>query len=93
MTTVPLSEAKNRLSELVDAVDRTHDRVLITRNGREAALLVSVQDYASLEATLELAMDPEAQERIRQARAEIESGDVAGPNELQALLAAKRAAR
>lgn len=60
MTTVPLSEAENRLSELVDSVDRTHDRVLITRNGRETALLLSVRDYESLEATLELAMDPAA---------------------------------
>lgn len=34
--------------------------------GREVALLVSVQDYASLEATLELDMDPDAQDRIRQ---------------------------
>ena len=54
VSTVPLSEAKARLSELIDSVDRTHDRVTITKNGREAAVIVSASDYASLEATLEL---------------------------------------
>lgn len=93
MTTVPLSEAKNRLSELVDVVDRTHDRILITRNGREAALLVSVQDYASLEATLELAMDPAAQDRLRVAQAEVAAGDVVDGEDLAALLESKRSTR
>lgn len=93
MTTVPLSEAKNRLSELVDSVDRTHDRVTITRNGRETALLLSVRDYESLVATLELAMDPTAQERLRQARAEVAAGDVVDSAALAALLESKRAAR
>lgn len=91
MTTVPLSEAKNRLSQLVDSVDRTHERVLITRNGRETAMLVAVEDYQSLEATLELLLDAPAQERIAAARAEIAKGEYATTAELAALLAAKRA--
>lgn len=91
MTTVSLSEAKNRLSQLVDSVDRTHERVLITRNGRETAMLVAVEDYQSLEATLELLLDAGAQERIAAARAEIAEGDYATAADLEALLAAKRA--
>jgi antitoxin YefM len=35
MTTLPLSDAKSRLSEIADEVRRTHDRVHITKNGRE----------------------------------------------------------
>jgi len=93
VTTVPLSEAENRLSELVDSVDRTHDRVLITRNGRETALLLSVRDYESLEATLELAMDPAAQELLREARAEIDAGEMVDSADLAALLVSKRAGR
>lgn len=93
MTTVPPSDAKNRLSELVDSVDRTHDRVLITRNGRETAMLVSVQDFESLEATLERLMDPGAQERLRQARGEVAAGDIATTAELAGLLQQRRAGR
>ena len=90
MSIVPLSEAKARLSELVDSVDRTHDRVTITKNGREAAVIVSAADYASLEATLELLMDPAAGERARVASQEIASGDVVSSEDLAALLASKR---
>lgn len=86
MTTVPLSEAKSRLSELVDAVGRTHDRVLITRNGREVALLVSVADYASLEATLELLADSAAQGRLRHSQEEAAAGQVVTNTELQETL-------
>jgi antitoxin YefM len=86
MTTVPLSEAKNRLSELVDSVDRTHDRVMITKNGRETAMLVSARDYESLEATLELLMDPAAQARVRKAQEEVAAGEVVSGNDLALLL-------
>lgn len=52
MTTVPLTEAKARLNELVDQVVRTHERVTITRYGRPAVVLVSVDDLESLEETV-----------------------------------------
>src|SRR3712207_8883757 len=38
----PMSDAKARLSEIADEVDRTHERILITKNGREYVVLVSV---------------------------------------------------
>lgn len=93
MSTVPLSEAKARLSELIDSVDRTHERVTITKNGREAAVIVSASDYASLEATLELLMDPASQERVRVAAQEVAAGDVVTAEDLTALLASRRSAR
>ena len=52
MTTVPLSEAKARLSEIADEVGRTHERVHITRNGREYVVLLAAEDLESSEATL-----------------------------------------
>jgi antitoxin YefM len=90
MTTVPLSEAKAKLSEIADEVGRTHDRVHITRNGREFVVLMAAEDLASIEATLELLGDPEAQDRIRRSQAEIIRGDVLDEDEVRALLATKR---
>ena len=75
MDTVPLSAAKARLSEIADEVDRTHQRVQITKNGRTYVVLIAAEDLASLEATLELMSDPEAMARVRQAQSDIESGD------------------
>ncbi len=74
MTTVSLSTAKAKLSEIADEVDRTHDRVEITKNGRPYVVLMSVKDLESLDATLELLSDPEAMERVREAQEELDAG-------------------
>lgn len=54
---VPLGEAKNRLSEYVDRIEREHGRVVITKHGRPAAVVVSVDDLESLEETLAVLSD------------------------------------
>lgn len=41
MEATSLADAKNRLSELVNAVHGTWERVLITKNGRPAAVLIA----------------------------------------------------
>lgn len=86
MSTVPLSEAKARLSEIADEVGRTHERVHITRNGRDHVVLLAAEDLESIEATLELLSDPQAQERIRSSEADITRGDVLDEREVRALL-------
>jgi prevent-host-death family protein len=68
METTSLADAKNRLSELVNAVQGTWERVTITRNGRPAAVLVAPEDLESLVETLEILSDPEAMAAIREAR-------------------------
>lgn len=75
MTTLPLSDVKARLSEIAEEVDRTHERVHITRNGREYVVLISAEDLESIEATLELLPDPAAQRRIAQSEEEIARGE------------------
>lgn len=86
MTTIPLSEAKAHLSEIADDVDRTHERVLITKNGRDYVVLMSVADLESIEATMELLADPEAQRRVAASEREIASGDTLTLDEVRALL-------
>jgi len=75
MTVLPLSEVKARLSEIAEEVDRTHERVHITKNGREYLVLLAADDLESIEATLELLADPAAQERVAQSQAEIARGE------------------
>lgn len=76
MTTEPLRTARDHLSELVDRVEREHDRVVITRNGRDAAVLISPEDLQQLEETLSVLSDPEALADIREADAAYQRGDV-----------------
>ena len=76
MTTDSLRNVKDRSSEFVDRVDREHERVVVTRNGRPAAVLISPDDLESLEETLELLGDSEAVKALIQADAAVAAGDV-----------------
>jgi antitoxin YefM len=76
MTTEPLRSVRDHLSELVDRVEREHERVVITRNGRDAAVLMSAVDLAELEETLSVLSDPDALADIREADAAYAQGDV-----------------
>ena len=53
-----------------------HDRVVLTRHGRPAAVIISPDDLESLEETLELLSDPTTMSAIREAESALASGDV-----------------
>jgi prevent-host-death family protein len=72
--TLPLADVKARLSELVERVASQHDRVLITRRGRPAAVLMSPEDLEALEETLDLLSQPGAMDEISRAEADIDAG-------------------
>jgi len=75
-TTEPLRSVRDHLSEVVDRVEHQHERVIITRNGRDAAVVISPVDLAQLEETLQVLSDPEALADIREADAAYARGDV-----------------
>ena len=89
MTTIPLADAKARLSAVLDAVRDTHERVVITRNGRPEAVIMSVTDLDALEETLDLLSTPGALEEIHAAETEIARGDATGADELRRMMAAR----
>ncbi|GIG59098.1 antitoxin [Longispora fulva] len=90
MTILPFTDVRNRLSELIDEVGRTHERVTITRHGQDVAVLLSPADLEALEETLEVLSSPEAMRQLAESREAIEAGDVLDAEELAALMA-KRA--
>jgi antitoxin YefM len=49
-----LADVKNRLSEVVERLEREHGRVVITKHGRPAAVVLSVEDLEALEETLDV---------------------------------------
>jgi prevent-host-death family protein len=60
MATEPLRAVRDHLSEVVDRVEREHERVVITRNGHDVAVIISPEDLGQLEETLSVLSDPEA---------------------------------
>ena len=89
MTTIPLADAKARLSAVLDEVRDTHERVVITRNGRPEAVIIAVSDLEALEETLDLLSTPGAVEQIRQAEADIAAGQGIDADELRRQMAAR----
>jgi antitoxin YefM len=75
-TAEPLRSVRDHLSEVVDRVERQHERVIITRNGHDAAVVISPEDLAQLEETISVLSDPEALADIREADAAYDRGDV-----------------
>jgi len=70
-----LRDVKNRLSEVVDQVEREHDRVIITRHGKPTAVVISTDDLASLEETLEVLSRPTLIAQVRESLAELAAGE------------------
>jgi antitoxin YefM len=73
--TLRFSDAKAHLSELAERVEQEHERILVTRNGRPSFVLVSPDDLASLEETLDILRDPELMASVTRSRAEAARGE------------------
>ena len=66
--TLPISEVKARLPELVTGVDEREEEVVVTRNGRPVAVLVNHADYERMKETLDVLSDPDLMRQIRRSR-------------------------
>lgn len=73
-TITSLANVKAHLSAIVGSVHDTHERVVITRNGEPAAVIISPDDLASLEETVEILSSRALTADLFRAREEIESG-------------------
>lgn len=76
MSTESLRAVRDHLSEVIARVEHHHERVTVTRNGRAAAVLISPEDLAQLEETIDVLSDPQALADIREADAAYARGDV-----------------
>jgi len=74
MKTLSLSEVKMKLSELVDRVHSTDEEIVITKNGRPAAVLVSPEEFESWKETIEILSSGDLMEEIRRGLAALRKG-------------------
>ncbi|MBI3373442.1 MAG: type II toxin-antitoxin system Phd/YefM family antitoxin [Betaproteobacteria bacterium] len=72
--TLSLTEVKTRLPELIAGVQDCEEEVVVTKNGRPAAILINVQEYARLKETLDVLSDPALMKQISGSRAFYRSG-------------------
>lgn len=91
MSSLPLSDVKARLSELVEEAVRTHERVTITRHGKRAAVLIAAEDFDAMEETLYWLSHPESAELLAAAAGEDTAGERDDSTDLAEAMAARRA--
>ena len=65
MKILSVSEAKMKLSGLIDALSATDEEVMITKNGRPAAILVSPEEFESLKETVAVRSDSSLMKEIK----------------------------
>jgi antitoxin YefM len=83
MATLPLTEVKAKLNELIDSAVSTHERVTITKHGKPAAVLISVDDLEALEETLYWQAQPDVREDIAKASEEAQAGELMSEAEVR----------
>ena len=89
--TLPLAAVKSRFSEIVDRVERQQDRVVVTRNGQPAAVLISPDDLESLEETLAVMSDRSLTAQVRASEQAVARGEAgADADQLRADLDRRR---
>jgi antitoxin YefM len=71
---VPFTEARARLTELLDDVEARHEHLVITRNGRPAAVVVSTDEWEAIEETLEVLQDEQTLADLRESEEDVKAG-------------------
>lgn len=76
VTTLPLTEARNRFAELVEMASKMFARFTITRKGKPEAVLMSQEEYSALIDTLEVLSSSKTMTSLRRAEKDIKAGRV-----------------
>ncbi len=66
--TLPISEVKARLPELVTGVEKREEEIIVTRKGKPAAVLVNFAEYERLKETLDVLSDPTLMDQIKRSK-------------------------
>ncbi len=80
---VPFTEARANLTELLDALEDKQEHVLITRNGRPSAVMLSADEYESLEETLDILQDKDLMEALRKSEDDVRAGRLTSLKDLR----------
>lgn len=75
MTNINLSDAKDKLSQLVKETAETTGQVVISVNGRNQAVLISMEEYESLMETIDILKDQTLVKKILTSMTDIQKGN------------------
>src|SRR5919197_1274587 len=71
---VPFTEARARLTELLDDVEARHEHLVITRKGRPVAVVVSPEEWEAIEETLDVLQDEQTLADLLESEEDVKAG-------------------
>jgi antitoxin YefM len=74
MESITYTKVRAQLAQTMDEVCENHEPVIITRSGEPSVVMLSLEDYKSLEETAYLLRSPRNAQRLIEAIAELERG-------------------
>jgi antitoxin YefM len=74
MDAITYTTARAHLAETMDRVCDDHEAIIITRNGQQAVVMMSLDDFKALEETAYLLRSPKNARRLLEAITELEEG-------------------
>ena len=79
--TVPVTEAKQRFTEIVKGVEQYFDRYLVTKNGKDAAVVMSAAEYESLLETIDVLANKKETRALLEGKAQAGGGETVSLDE------------
>ncbi len=92
MSIMPLGEVRDHLSEIVNEVETTFERVTVTKHGRPAVMIIAVADFEAILETLDIIRTQGALQQIQEAEDALSRGEGIGAEELGEIIARRQAA-
>ena len=89
METLPITEAKNRFTELADRAAAEHDHFTVTRSGHPHVMVVSVAEWDELHEAIAVLSDPQTRADLAESAEAAQRGDFTTEEEMQAILDAR----
>lgn len=80
---VPFTEARARLTELLDDVEARHEHLVITRKGRPVAIVVSPEEWDAIEETLDVLQDEGTLTDLRESENDVKAGLLSSLDEMR----------
>jgi len=80
---VPFTDARATLSDLLDLVENEQEHVIITRQGKPIAIVMSVDEWESWEETIDVLSDPDAMEALRLSEEDVKAGRLVDLDEVK----------
>ncbi len=79
-----MAQARDHFAEVVESVQKTHDRVTLTRHGQPAAVIIAAADLDSILETLDILSTPGALDAIREGEADSAAGRLVSMEDMRA---------